>query len=190
MRFMLQCFPHHQGHLSSEALVALAQGHPWSVVHPTQPLLMEGEFPRSNDSGYQGASISAGKKKVDWDDTAPWDERSSSVEQGRDFIEGAELSFGFQTPFRTNAKFFDTSSSIPPTPFSSAPGTVPALDVSLMQDVTVGLAMPSCTIFGDNVRDHNTTPNQSLYAMALSRQTNLVSLSQNVNSSSPDKGQP
>lgn len=115
MRFMLQKFPCHQEQLSAEGLAAVAQGQEWSVVYPTQPLPVEVKLPQ--DPQTSRTDVLMGKKKVDWDDTAPWDEKSSNVEQGRDHEFGAELSFGYQTPFRTNAKFFNTSGSSHPTSF-------------------------------------------------------------------------
>ena len=188
MRFMLQKFPHHQGQLSAEALAAVAQGQAWSVVHPTQPLTAEREPTQS--------SVSLGKKKVDWDDTAPWDEKDPSLKQGRDLGNTVELSFGFQTPFRTNTKFFDSSGSTPPTSFFSTPGAGSAPDSTSMQDVTLGLATPSRTIFGDNVRDHEVTPNRASNAIALSRQnvssnahaSNTFDSSRNTDNPPPNKG--
>lgn len=190
MRFMLQKFPHHQGQLSTEALAAIAQGQPWSVVHSTQPLPTEGEPIQSN--------VLSGKKRVDWDDTAPWDEKDSILERGRDLEEGVELSFGFQTPFRTNAKFFDSSGSTPPTLFFSTPGAGSAPNTSSMEDVTLGLATPSRTVFGDNVRSHDAAPNQSSNAVVLSRQnisnnshvSNPFDSSRNTSNPPPDKGNP
>ena len=165
MRLMLQKFPHHQEQLNAGALTAVAQGRPWSVIHPTQPLPTKGESQQFQPAK---SDVSAGKKKVDWDDTAPWDEKLSSVEQGRDLEGSTELSFGFQTPFRTNTRFFDTSGT-PSAPFFSTPGDMIDPNPVQTQDVTLGLATPSRTVFGDNVRDHSATTNQPSNAMILSR---------------------
>jgi len=169
MRFMLQKFPHHQEQLSAGALTAVTQGQPWSIVHPTQVFSMEGGLPPSDFSQPIATNISAGKKRVEWVDTAPWDDKSSSLERGRDFEEGAELSFRFQTPFQTNANFFDTSESTPPTSFFSTPGATSAPNMNSAQDVTVGMATPSQTLFGDNVKDHGVAPIQSVNTTVSSR---------------------
>ncbi|KIK07587.1 hypothetical protein K443DRAFT_2145 [Laccaria amethystina LaAM-08-1] len=145
MRFMLQKFPHHREQLATEAFAAVAQGHAWTTIHLTQPLPVEVKL--SQNSQLSRTDVSLGKKRVEWDDTAPWDDKSSSVEQGRDLEKelayGADLSFGYQTPFRTNTKFFDTSGSTHPTSFFSTPGAASIPNVSLLPDVTVGLATPS-----------------------------------------------
>jgi hypothetical protein len=145
MRFMLQKFPHHREQLATEAFAAVAQGHAWTTIHLTQPLPVEVKL--SQNSQLSRTDVSLGKKRVEWDDTAPWDDKSSSVEQGRDLEKelayGADLSFGYQTPFRTNTKFFDTSGSTHPTSFFSTPGAASIPNVSLLSDVTVGLATPS-----------------------------------------------
>lgn len=165
MRFMLQKFPHHQEQLNAEALSAVAQGQSWTTIYPTQPLPMQERLPPTPSINFQSsrANISIGKKKVDWDDTAPWDDKASSLE------EGTELSFGFQTPFCTNTKFFDTSASTPATTYFSTPSAPTAPNPNSMQDVIVGLATPSQTNFGDNVRDHSMAAGQASNAMILSR---------------------
>ncbi|EDR09698.1 uncharacterized protein LACBIDRAFT_326241 [Laccaria bicolor S238N-H82] len=160
MRYLLQKIPHHQGHLSSAAQAAVHQGHSWDVIHPTLPLQPElqphsqalplpipSSAPFEPDSSRQ--SIKEGKKKVEWGEASPWDEKSSSMEQGRDDNEGLEPSFGFQTPFKGGVRFFDVSNSPDQSAYFSTPGVAP------LPDVTVGLATPSVTPFADNVKQAN-----------------------------------
>ena len=198
MRFMLQKFPHHQEQLATEALAAVTQGYSWNTIHPTQPLPTETK--PSQDSQSLRTEVALGKKRVEWDDTAPWDDKSSSMEQGRnlskDLAYGADLSFGYQTPFRTNTKFFDTSSSTHPTSFFSTPAAASIPNNSQLPDVTVGLATPSRTIFGDNVRDHNSTPGQASNALTLTKRNtndnanvpNPFNPPPNTNNPSPAQG--
>ena len=106
---------------------------------------------------------SQGKKKVDWDDRAPWEGTSMSVEQGRDLDEGLEPSFGFQTPFKKGTCFFDSSADGPSSAYFSTPGSM------FTPDITVGLGTPSRTELGQNVRDYSA--NQGTEAFAMTKRT-------------------
>ena len=145
MRFMLDNVPHHQSQVLPAAREALKNGLGWDVAFPTLPLpssssqLPPSDLPHSQDT--------KGKKKVYWDDTMPWENTSASVEQGRDLDDGLEPSFGFQTPFKKGTRFFNTSADGLSSAYFSTPGPIST------PDVTIGLATPSRTELGDNVRE-------------------------------------
>ncbi|KIJ99980.1 hypothetical protein K443DRAFT_132861 [Laccaria amethystina LaAM-08-1] len=155
---MLQKFPHHQGQLNPGTLSAITQGLSWSTMYPTQPLLTGEKSAPPIDSQPSRTDGSMGKKKVKWDDTTLWDDKTSiepsnpALSHMRDLKEGTELSFGF----------FNTLGSTPPTSFFSTPGDLLTPNTGLTQDVTIGLATPSQTIFRDNIRDHNATSSANL----------------------------
>jgi hypothetical protein len=77
MRFMLQKFPHHQGQLNPGTLSAITQGLSWSTMYPTQPLLTGEKSAPPIDSQPSRTDGSMGKKKVKWDDTTLWDDKTS-----------------------------------------------------------------------------------------------------------------
>ena len=92
MRFMLDNVPHHQSQVLPAAREALRNGLGWDVAFPTLPLpSSSSQLPSSSDVPLN--QDTKGKKKVDWDDTAPWEGTSASVEQGRDLDDSLEPSF-------------------------------------------------------------------------------------------------
>ena len=152
MRYILENIPHHQGHLTSDARRAVREGVSWDVLHPTQalawdePLSDNTPIPQHADDT-KPAEV---KKKVDWSDySSPWPDNGLSIEQGRDDSNGLEPSFGFQTPFRTGRQFLEQPNNSNSTVFFSTPS------YNTNPDVTVGLATPSRTNLGDNVREES-----------------------------------
>lgn len=144
MRFMLDNVPHHQSQILPAAREAVRNKLSWDIISPTQPLPSFLSLPPSTEpSQSQNAQ---GKKKVDWDNAAPWEGASTSLEQGREAVEGLEPSFGFQTPFKKGTCFFDSSDD-PSSVYFSTPGSM------FTSDVTAGLATPSRTQLGENVRE-------------------------------------
>lgn len=162
MRFMLDSVPHHQTQILPAAREALKDGLGWDVIYPTLPLP---QAPSQPPELHQAQSAQM-KKKVDWGDSAPWEGTSTSLEQGRDLEEGLEPSFGFQTPFKKGTRFFDTSDDGPSSAYFSTPGLM------FTQDVTVGLATPSRTELGENVREYST--NQGTSTLAATKRTSNV----------------
>ena len=165
MRFMLNNVPHHQAQIPPNAREALRDGLSWDVISPTQPLPPTSSSLLSTQplSELPQSQNSQGKKKVDWDDRAPWEGTSTSVERGRDLDEGLEPSFGFQTPFKKGTRFFDSSADGPSSAYFSTPGSM------FTPDVTVGLGTPSRTELGQNVRDYSA--NQGTEAFAMTKRT-------------------
>ena len=161
MRFMLDNVPHHQSQILPAAREALKDGLEWDVIYPTLPLPFASSQPPELPQNQHTA-----KKKVDWEDTAPWEGASSSLEQGRDLEEGPEPSFGFQTPFKKGTRFFDTSDDGPSSAYFSTPGLM------FTQDVIVGLATPSRTELSENVREYNT--NQGTSASVATKRASSV----------------
>ena len=124
----------------------------WDVLHPTQasawdePLSDNTPIPQHADDT-KPAEV---KKKVDWSDySSPWLDNGLSIEQGRDDSNGLEPSFGFQTPFRTGRQFLEQPNNSNSTVFFSTPS------YNTNPDMTVGLATPSRTNLGDNVREES-----------------------------------
>lgn len=152
MRYILEKILHHQGHLTPEARRAVQEGVSWDVLHPTQALTWDEPSRRqmlipqqTNNPGPVEA-----KKKVDWSDySSPWPDNGLSVEQGCDNPHRIEPLFRFQTPFRSGRQFLEQPSDSNPIVFFSTP----ALNVN--PDVTVGLATPSRTNLGDNIREES-----------------------------------
>ena len=164
MRFMLGNVPHHQSQILPAAQEALRDGLSWDVICPTLPLSSASpQLLTLEPSQIQNTQV---KKKVDWEDNAPWEGASTSLEQARNLEEGLEPSFGFQTPFKKGMRFFDTSADGPSLAYFSTPG------VMFTPDVTVGLATPSRTELGENVREYST--NQGTNTFALAKQTSGV----------------
>ena len=161
MRFMLDNMPHHQSQILPAAREALKDWLEWDVIYPTLPLPFASSQPPELPQNQHTA-----KKKVDWEDTAPWEGASSSLEQGRDLEEGPEPSFGFQTPFKKGTRFFDTSDDGPSSVYFSTPGLM------FTQDVIVGLATPSRTELSENVREYNT--NQGTSVSVVTRRASSV----------------
>ena len=161
MRFMLDSVPHHQSQILPAAREALRSGLSWDIVNPTQPLPSSTSLPPSAEPPQ--ALNTKGKKKVDWDDSSPWENASTSIEQGRELDEGLEPSFGFQTPFKKGTRFFDASADGPSSGYFSTPGSM------FTPDITMGLATPSRTELGDNVREYNA--NQGANTFAVTKQT-------------------
>ena len=84
---MLQRIPHHQSHLTPTVQAGVYQGHSWDVIHPTPPipsnLLSQSQVPQSFtpfEPENPHHSNVEGKKKVEWGDLSPWNERSLSIE--------------------------------------------------------------------------------------------------------------
>ena len=164
MRFM-DNMPHHQSQILPAAQEALRNRLSWDVICPTLPLPSSSSQPVSLELP-QSQNVQ-GKKKVDWDDPAPWEGTSTSLEQGRDLDEGLEPSFGFQTPFKKGTCFFDTSTDGISTTYFSTPGPVSTLDV------TIGLATLSRTALGENVREY-TASQAGNFPSAAQRTSNLA----------------
>ena len=160
MRFMLGNIPRHQNQILPGAREALKDKLGWDVIFPTPPL-PSATVSRPPTSEFSRTQIVQGKKKVDWDDSAPWEDTSASVEQGRNLDEGLEPSFGFQTPFKKGTHFFNTSTDTGGmTPaFFSTPGLGSATDI------TAGLATPSRTELGENVREYGASQRTSAFTM-------------------------
>ena len=157
MRFMLNNVPRHQSQILPGAREALQKGFSWDVICPTLPLPSTSSQPATE---FPQASNSQGKKKVDWEVRAPWEGASTSMEQGQDLDEGLEPSFGFQTPFKKGTRFFDTSTDGLSTTYFSTPGP------NSIPDVTIGLATPSKTELGENVREYSITQGTSTLNVA------------------------
>ena len=161
MRFMLDSVPHHQSQILPAAQEALRSGLSWDIVNPTQPLPSSTSLPLSAEPPQ--ALNTKGKKKVDWDDSSPWENTSTSIEQGRELDEGLEPSFGFQTPFKKGTHFFDPSADGPSSGYFSTPGSM------FTPNITMGLVTPSRTELGDNVREYNA--NQGANTFLVTKQT-------------------
>ncbi|EDR04508.1 uncharacterized protein LACBIDRAFT_330397 [Laccaria bicolor S238N-H82] len=140
MRYLLENIPHHQSQLTPSARQAVRDG----ALTWDEPVKERTPIPQQ-DSDHNPAEV---KKKVDWDDDiSPWPDNNPSVEQGRDRSQGLEPSFGFQTPFRTGKQFLERTDNSNSGVFFSTP------TYNANPDVTVGLATPSRSNLGDNVRE-------------------------------------
>ena len=172
MRYMLQNIPHHQQQLTAESLDALNRRQAWSVVHPTAPIPVQESTPLTSGPEDQSKLITlsqtepGGSEDRDrWPTTSQWDDSDMFPAQGRNEAKGPELSFGFQTPFRTGKAFFDISNISQPTSYFSTPG------FKSIPDVTIGLATPSRTQLGDNVRQESNANSTSKAVMLVRKAT-------------------
>ena len=161
MRFMLGNVTHHQNQILPGTQEALSNGLGWDVICPTPPLPSAASQPPTSELS-RTQNVQA-KKKVNWEDSAPWEDIPTGIEQGRNIDEGLEPSFSFQTPFKKGTHFFDTSAD----GLSSAYFSTPGLSLST-PDVIVGLATPSRTDFGENVREYGA--NQGTSMLTVTRQ--------------------
>ena len=151
MRYLLENIPHHQGHLTPSAKQAVKEGVSWDVIHPTQALTWDEPVRERSPVPARIGDLNPTepKKKVDWGDYSPWFDNNPSVEQGHDHASGLEPSFGFQTPFRTGKQFLEQPNNSSSAVFFSTPQAT----YNVTPDVTVGLATPSRSNLGDNVRE-------------------------------------
>ena len=154
---MLDNVPHHQSQLLPSAREALRNGLGWDTIYPTLPL--PSSSPQPLITGLPQTHSAKGKKKVDWEDNAPWEGTLTSIEQARNLDEALEPSFGFQTPFKKGTCFFNTSDDGPSSAYFSTPGPM------FPQDVTAGLATPSRTNLGENVREYRENQETNSFAV-------------------------
>ena len=151
MRYLLGNILHHQGHLTPSANQAVKEGVSWHVIHPTQALMWD-EPVRERlpvPSHVSDLNSTEAKKKVGWGDYSPWFDNNPSIEQGCDYASGLELSFGFQTPFRTGKQFLEQPNNSSSAVFFSTPQDT----YNVTPNVTIGLATPSRSNLGDSVRE-------------------------------------
>ena len=161
MRYMLNNIPHHQTQVLPATREALRNRLGWDIACPTLPLPLSSS--QLLPPGLSQTANAQGKKKVDWDDTAPWEGTSTSIEQGRNLEQGVEPSFGFQMPFKKGTRFFDTSTDEISSAYFSTPSPAST------PDVTLGLATPSRTNLANNIREYNAS--QGTKTLAIARPT-------------------
>ena len=143
---MLGNVPHHQNQILPGAQEALRNGLGWDVICPTPPLPSAASQPPTSELS-QTQNIQE-KKKVDWEDSAPWEDTPTGVEQ---------------TPFKKGTRFFDTSADGLSSAYFSTPGFS-----SSTPDVIVGLATPSRMDLGEKIREYSV--NQGTSTLTVTRQ--------------------